>query len=92
MHTAGDAHGVQIKRQHREYDYEDIQSFVSFRHAQLEQQQLAPAAYAMVREQYRYIAGQVFKRPMILNPMGMFHQVYHDCMLKNDWDYQKFSE
>jgi len=82
---ATQAHDIQLKRQHREYNFEDFQSFVSYRHAEIVRSDTddIPAA----REQYLYLAAQVYSRPLYLNPTSLQKQVYDNCMLKHDWEH-----
>lgn len=82
---------VQLKRQHREYDYVDRMDFVGYEHHKLVTQYAIydTEVKDMMREQSIYIADSVYSRPYILNPTGLKLQVYHDCMLKNYWDHWK---
>jgi type IV secretory pathway component VirB8 len=78
---------IQLKRQHREYNYVDRSDFISYQHHLLVNSNYTEAEKDTIREQYVYVANSVYYRDYILNPAGMKVQVYHDCMLKNDWDY-----
>ena len=78
---------IQLKRQHREYNYVDRSDFISYQHHVLVNSDNNEHAKDMIREQYVYIADSVYHREYILNPAGMRVQVYNNCMLKNNWDY-----
>lgn len=83
---AGD---TQLKRQHREYNYVDRSDFIGYQHQLLVNSEYTDGEKDTIREQYVYVADSVYHREYILNPAGMRVQVYHDCMLKNNWDYFK---
>jgi hypothetical protein len=83
------AKDIQLKRQHRQYDYVDAIDYMSYQHHLLVNMTISDTAKETVREQYVYLSNSVYNRPYILNPRGMYVQVYHDCMNKNDWDHQK---
>jgi hypothetical protein len=80
---------IQLKRQHREDDYVDRSDFISYQHFLLVNSNYTESEKDTIREQYVYVANSVYYRNYILNPAGMKAQVYHDCMLKNDWEYLK---
>jgi hypothetical protein len=80
---------IQIKRQHREYNYVDRSDFISYQHWLLVNSNYTEAEKDTIREQYVYVADSVYYRDYILNPAGMRVQVYHNCMLKNNWDFWK---
>lgn len=80
---------IQLKRQHREYNYVDRSDFISYQHHLLVNSEYTDDEKDTIREQYVYVADSVYHRGYILNPTGMRVQVYHDCMLKNNWDYFK---
>jgi hypothetical protein len=85
---ATQAKEIQLKRQLRQYDYVDITDFIGYQHHLLANSAISESAKETVREQYMYVATSVYSRPYILNPRGMYVQVNHDCMNKNDWDHQ----
>ena len=80
---------IQLKRQHRDYNYVDRSDFISYQHHLLVNSEYADNEKDTIREQYVYVADSVYQRGYILNPAGMRLQVYHNCMLKNNWDYWK---
>jgi hypothetical protein len=88
-YLSASAGNIQLKRQHREYNYVDRSDFISYQHHLLVNSEYTDNEKDMIREQYVYVADSVYHRGYILNPAGMRVQVYHDCMLKNNWDYWK---